>query len=124
MKPIRIQRRRKKGWRLPENTICVTRGTDFGNPFKVGGWFKFGDPRPDYQGPFGMIYCRSYEENPDPAVYTCIKDAATAVEWYEKLMCLDRYKKKLAELRGKNLACFCKIGSPCHADVLLKLANP
>ncbi|MDE2020240.1 MAG: DUF4326 domain-containing protein [Patescibacteria group bacterium] len=27
------------------------------------------------------------------------------------------------ELRGKDLACWCKIGSPCHADILLKLAN-
>jgi len=28
-----------------------------------------------------------------------------------------------AELRGKNLACWCRIGEPCHADVLLSLAN-
>lgn len=27
-------------------------------------------------------------------------------------------------LRGKDLACFCKEGSPCHADILLELANP
>lgn len=27
-----------------------------------------------------------------------------------------------ANLRGKNLACWCKDG-PCHADVLLELAN-
>jgi hypothetical protein len=27
-----------------------------------------------------------------------------------------------AELAGKNLACFCKLGEPCHADVLLELA--
>ncbi len=26
-------------------------------------------------------------------------------------------------LRGRNLACWCKIGAPCHADVLLELAN-
>ncbi|WP_428143620.1 DUF4326 domain-containing protein [Bradyrhizobium sp.] len=29
----------------------------------------------------------------------------------------------LAELRGKNLMCWCKIGTPCHADILLALAN-
>ncbi|HZX85691.1 MAG TPA: DUF4326 domain-containing protein [Reyranella sp.] len=29
----------------------------------------------------------------------------------------------LLELRGKNLACWCKPGTPCHADVLLELAN-
>jgi hypothetical protein len=27
------------------------------------------------------------------------------------------------ELRGKNLACRCKLGAPCHADVLLQMAN-
>jgi hypothetical protein len=28
-----------------------------------------------------------------------------------------------SELRGKNLACWCKPDQPCHADVLLELAN-
>ena len=28
------------------------------------------------------------------------------------------------ELRGKNLICTCKLTDPCHADVLLELANP
>jgi len=28
----------------------------------------------------------------------------------------------LTPLRGKNLACWCKLGEPCHADVLLELA--
>jgi hypothetical protein len=30
---------------------------------------------------------------------------------------------RLPELRGKNLACFCKPGEPCHADILIELAN-
>ena len=29
----------------------------------------------------------------------------------------------VSELRGKNLMCWCKIGKPCHADVLLAVAN-
>ena len=33
------------------------------------------------------------------------------------------YLDKVAELRGKNLACWCRPGAPCHADVLLELAN-
>jgi hypothetical protein len=28
-----------------------------------------------------------------------------------------------AELRGKDLACFCPLDRPCHADVLLEIAN-
>lgn len=29
----------------------------------------------------------------------------------------------IRELRGKNLGCWCKIGEPCHGDVLLEIAN-
>ena len=29
----------------------------------------------------------------------------------------------VAELRGKDLACFCPLDQPCHADVLLEIAN-
>ena len=31
--------------------------------------------------------------------------------------------KDLSELRGKDLACYCPLDQPCHADVLLELAN-
>jgi hypothetical protein len=31
--------------------------------------------------------------------------------------------RRLPELRGKNLACWCPLDKPCHADVLLELAN-
>jgi hypothetical protein len=30
---------------------------------------------------------------------------------------------RLLDLRGKNLACWCRLDQPCHADVLLELAN-
>ncbi len=29
----------------------------------------------------------------------------------------------LGELRGKDLACWCPLDQPCHADVLLEIAN-
>ena len=38
----------------------------------------------------------------------------------------ERYRKitdRIAELRGKDLACFCPLDKPCHADVLLEIAN-
>ena len=42
--------------------------------------------------------------------------------------CVDQYRTLIADwpleaLRGKRLACWCKPGTPCHADVLLELAN-
>jgi hypothetical protein len=33
---------------------------------------------------------------------------------------LERMRQQLG---GKNLACWCPIDQPCHADVLLELAN-
>lgn len=27
------------------------------------------------------------------------------------------------DLRGNNLGCFCRLDEPCHADVLLRIAN-
>lgn len=32
--------------------------------------------------------------------------------------------RRLPELQGKNLACWCKVGVCCHADILLNFANP
>ena len=34
--PQRVQRKRTKGSKLPANTVCVTRGTRWGNPYRVG----------------------------------------------------------------------------------------
>jgi len=53
-------------------------------------------------------------------------DALQCVELHECLTADWRLEQvaALAELRGKNLACWCKPGQPCHADTLLKLANP
>lgn len=43
-----------------------------------------------------------------------------AVAWYEAHIAphLD-----VTELRGKDLACWCRLDQECHADILLKLAN-
>lgn len=90
--PVRIQRKRTKGWKMPENTVYVGRPTKWGNPYKV---------------------------------WPGIVDAAKAVEMYRayiKSHPLFAFEIK-SELAGKNLSCFCKPGEPCHADVLLEIAN-
>jgi len=87
--PRRIQLMRKKGWKLPANTVAVARPRKWGNPFKVG-------------APFTQ---------------------AQAVEQFQ-LWCVRHNVEAIrADLRGKNLACWCRLGTPCHADVLLRLAN-
>jgi len=52
-----------------------------------------------------------------------MRDASQAVAAYRERLMRDSLFRELRELRGKNLACWCKPGDPCHADVLLELAN-
>jgi hypothetical protein len=33
VEPVRIQRKRTPGWKMPENTVYVGRGSRWGNPF-------------------------------------------------------------------------------------------
>ena len=116
--PKRIQRKRTKGWKMPEGAVSVTRPGKFGNPFvvhhpngpatmqkamtpqmavasfesmiaKEGGWFPVPLPWPK-----GKI----------PSQFTTIEDVQR-------------------ELRGKDLACWCPLDQPCHADILLREAN-
>jgi hypothetical protein len=101
---VRIQLRRTKGWRLPSNTISVARPTKWGNPFKIGATVHFG---PSFSG---------RDE--------CIEDAEHACRLYRRwLFNLRSATHLVAPLRGKNLACWCRLDQPCHADVLLELAN-
>lgn len=98
----RVQRKRTKGWRMPANTVSVCRPGRWGNWHVVG---KFYDCRP------------------------IPKTNAEAVALFREdvLVMLDEDREKTAEwlapLRGKNLACFCSLDQPCHADVLLELVN-
>lgn len=94
MKPKRIQRKRTKGWRMPENSISVTRPGKWGNPFKVG---RDGSSE-ECVSKYTLLIKRNIWSHPN---IRSIKE----------------------ELRGKNLCCFCPIDAPCHGDVLLKLAN-
>lgn len=94
----RIQLKRSKGWRKPENTKVVSRPTKYGNPFN---WQELGSK--------------------DKAV-EMFKDWLNGeIEVYQdkRQVILD----SLPELKGKNLACWCKADESCHADVLLELAN-
>lgn len=121
--PERIQRRRTKGWRMPPNTVSVTRPGPWGNPFRVGDFCKIGDPDPRRAGLFKMAWCRTSVEYATPD-FTYMADAATTVAFFRRLMASGYYPPaKLETLRGKNLACYCPVGSPCHADVLLEYAN-
>lgn len=106
-KPQRIQRKRTKGWRLPANAVIVTRPGKWGNPFTV---LPNRKPGSKVGGALGYQAVPTIEEALD-----CYREFIAEV--------LRAWPSALDELRGKDLACWCKVGEPCHADVLLELAN-
>jgi len=109
--PIRVQLNRKKGWRMPANTVKVDRSTIWGNPFRVG----IVTPVGDEPG------CTSVAQ----AVRLFRKMLETRqadIERHHQFFVFTHLRIQTA-LRGKNLACWCKPGAPCHADVLLEIAN-
>jgi len=121
--PKRIQRKRTKGWKMPEGAVYVGRPGPHGNPFRVGGWFMMGDPDPRYsRTPLSMAWCETSKAGEKG--FILIDTPRRAVDWYRD------YRRKyplpgavIAELRGKDLACWCPLDQPCHADVLLEIAN-
>jgi uncharacterized protein DUF4326 len=105
--PARVQLSRAKGWRMPPNTVRVSRPGKWGNPFRIGDikWFV-------------------NDADPDDRVVIYVNSNAEAVAAFRWLAAQEKYRTQVvAELRGKNLACWCKPGEPCHADVLLEIAN-
>ncbi|CCB64428.1 DUF4326 domain-containing protein [Hyphomicrobium sp. MC1] len=107
--PRRIQLKRTKGWKMPPNTVKVTRPGKWGNQFKVGDKFLMVD---DDGARLKEYVCASDAE----AVY-CYKN------YINSQFGMDLLDDAQKELRGKNLACWCRPGAPCHADVLLEIAN-
>jgi hypothetical protein len=53
-----------------------------------------------------------------------IRTNADAVELYRMWLPGQDLYRQLLELTGHDLMCFCELDQPCHADVLLELANP
>lgn len=105
MKPQRIQLSRKKGWRMPPNTLKVDRTSKWGNPFVVGVHGTKAECVRLFELLLGGVLCVSCGN-------------AAAQQAY-----LDMAKCDHKELRGKNLACWCPQNTPCHADVLLAMVE-
>lgn len=105
--PVRVQLRRTKGWKMPENTVKVDRTTKWGNPFKVD----------DYTSRFEAV-----------EAFRGLLNSADEGELSPRRL-YPSCEEIRSELAGKNLACWCKLPvwpddhDLCHADVLLELAN-
>ncbi len=103
-KPLRIQCRRVKGFNLQAMSqarnglpcVYVGRPSRWGNPHEPSPTERFD------------AYNR----------FVAVEDYKEHLEEHPELVVLAKQ-----ELRGKNLACYCKEGEACHADILLQIAN-
>lgn len=106
--PIRIQRKRTRGWRMPAGAVYVGRPTKFGNHWTLKAYFDAG-----------------YKSSEEEAAKVCVEAFRAWLEgrhhWGHPIPLPP--VPDLEELRGKDLACWCKPGAWCHADILLELAN-
>lgn len=131
--PVRIQRRRIKGWRLPPNTICVSRPSKFGNLFVIGEevppntFWKNGSYFVVENAEMAVDLFRHWQAGTAPNGYTTWRPGPLIINSH------------LHELRGKNLSCWCRLCdkhaagkpfgeacpdcAPCHADPLGERAN-
>lgn len=105
--PIRVQRQRTRGWRMPAHTKYVGRGSLYGNPYRVA-------------------RTRRELDAADPMIVATPEEA---VERFREWIATTREGRHVADsarriLWGLDLACWCPPGQPCHADVLLEIANP
>ena len=118
MNPIRIQRSRQHKQISPNELPIkyVGRPTKFGNPFRV--------EEMEFDGQYSIKTsnpcCTEILTDNCHVVY---KTKMGAIE--DAINCYEIYIKgtDLSALKGYNLSCWCRIGDPCHVDVLLKILN-
>jgi hypothetical protein len=105
--PIRIRLSRSKGWKLPPDAVSVARGPGrrWGNPFVIGEAGPLDRMPVDRLGATHFFACLFNDaELRLAAGYPTVQEIRQA-------------------LRGRDLACWCPLDQPCHADVLLQIAN-
>lgn len=116
--PRRVQRSRTKGWRKPEGTVYVGRGSKWGNPLMVCEMW-----------PTAEQVVSLFRDLVDAGEAWWTTDEGTQWEQRNRWRLSAKEREWLnpetirAELAGKDLMCWCPLDQPCHADVLLEIAN-
>lgn len=117
--PKRIQFNRFDGKPLPPNTKLVTRGTRWGNPFKIGVPVGRGSDLWPY---LAMTFVGRIRPDINAITLPSAERVIAAYRYWLRDQ-PELLRAVRAELRGFDLACACKVGEPCHGDDLLALAN-
>ena len=97
--PKRVQLRRSRGWKMPPGALKVDSTTPWGNPFTAAECGSVAAAVANHgRWLNGEIGAPGGVEPP----------SAAAIR---------------AALAGRDLACWCPLNGPCHADRLLAIAN-
>ncbi|MEW5425126.1 DUF4326 domain-containing protein [Amorphus sp. 3PC139-8] len=138
--PHRVQFRRVKGWRMPTNTVLVSRPGRFGNPFRIADWdvsSAVRDPTSDHLLDHEPT---DPEELRGVVVHlhrVWLRMGTHRNRFGTGYFELSAFQKALLQrtpppptvgairdaLAGTNLACHCRLDQACHADTLLAIAN-
>jgi hypothetical protein len=120
-KPRRVQLRRQKGWRMPANGVKVDRSTIFGNPFPMDVYSRAEAVSMFRRWLTGQMSPREMSQ--------CSRSDRWAARHVPLVTVREWLLNNLPRLRDKHLACWCPLTDkdgdpvPCHADVLIELAN-
>jgi len=120
--PKRIHLRRTKGWRKPEGAIVVARPSKWGNPFVVANPMYLDDSLALYRNLVRGVWSPQILNERQWSDAYCGRIYLAHIEWSERMG--DHPTSMIrAHLAGRDLACWCPLDQPCHADVLLEIAN-
>ena len=114
---------------MPPDTMSVARPSRWGNPYTVEKVRRGLTGAFDWSGNPSLDLYKVWSRGSAPTLKVDDLAARMAVELFRRLCARfaeadpEGYRAWLAPLRGKNLACYCPLDRPCHADVLLELAN-
>lgn len=120
MTAARIWRRHTRGWRAPDGAVPAARtgrNIGWGNPYRI-------TSPGDAPGPADWEWSgRTWWPVGDATI--AVDGADHAVDLYRELVLrTPQYQADArATLAGKDLMCWCRPGEPCHADLLLRIAN-
>lgn len=126
--PKRIQRQRTKGWQMPQGAVYVGRPSRWGNPCSVE---RYGREKAV------LFYREIVSGSWTPSIAKELSDVEYTQLYREREAFLERFRRwnttprveMFYDLRGYDLACWCPLEDkkgnhvPCHADVLLEIAN-
>jgi len=103
---------------MPDCAVYVGRGSKWGNPFRIGDPYFVVDLQAYRKGlPLGDAEWRRFTAQDVVSCYRRWLTEQVGTSGYSLM-----YEAEV-DLAGKDLACWCPLDQPCHADVLLQIAN-